>query len=268
MTIIEIVYKLKKQCGQNRMKKIVTLGMICFMVLSILAFSSMAGNAGTVDKTKIMIPYVNFTASSVKMNGIADESGFYTFTITMASGQTETVAWRQNGVDLHVVLTSNNPGWIAVGWHNKAPASDTGAGPMVGANIITAGNGISRQDTGSYANHGPVAVDHIIANFSSISSSGAKFEFLFPLAGNSSYDQPLTAKSFGYFIFALGTSTNINLGHDGSEGAMYIPKVYIQSSALESYPSSGSTPFASPAVILIALGLVGVIATKKRRKLN
>ena len=251
------------------MKKILVFGILGFMILSMMAYSGYV-SAGSVSKDKVYIPYVNFDLKDITYDGKADESGFFTFSITTNNGKIIDVAWRQNGVDLHVVLTSTNPGWLAVGWQNKTPSSTTGAGPMVDANIITGGNNVSRDDTGSYGAHDADTTNNIINSFSVANSTGAKFEFTFPLQSPDPVDQALTAKSWGYFIFATGTSANIDDGHGGTQQAWYLPNVYIESSSQEGYkaPSGGgSTPFSSPAVILISLSFIAIF-TKLKRKNN
>lgn len=250
------------------MKKIIAFGILGFMVLSMLAFSGGFATATTGTSTnKIYIPYVNFNVKDINYNGKADENGFFTFSITTASGIVINVAWRQNGVDLHAVLTTTNPGWVALGWHNSTPASTSGSGPMIGANIIIGGNKIARDDTGAAGTHSADTVDNIINYSSTVTSKGAAFEFTFPLASPDPVDQALTVKSWGYFIFATGTSaTNLAAGHDGSLQAMYVPNVYIESSAKEGYKSpSKSSPFADPAIIVISIGLLAIITKVKRR---
>lgn len=250
---------------KNRSFLIVTL-FLALMMLSSVHVSAY----GTSTAKDVVLPYVNFNNSDVTLDGKVDsgETGFTTFTIDFTTAKTITVNFRQNGDTMHVVMTSENPGWLAIGWHNAKPASTTGSGPMVGANIVIGGNNQSRDDTGAAGSHQADATNNIISSFSSVSSSGAAFEFLFPLASTDSVDQPLTAKAWGYFIFAEGLNSNIDNGHGGSDQSFYLPSVYIQSSAGEAYKSpsgGGSAPFADPAIIVLALGLVAVGVKIKRK---
>ena len=249
------------------MKKITNIGIITFMVLAVISFSALASGSG-LSTDQIMLSYVDFNASDVTLDGKADETGFFTFTITTNNGKVINVAFRQNGEDMHVVLTSTNQGWLAIGWHNSKPSSTSGAGPMVDANIITGGNNVARDDTGSYATHSADTTNNIINYTSTVDSSGAKFEFLFPLASTDSVDQPLKVKDYGYFIFAAGISADIEDAHSGSQQAWYVPNVYIQSSDKEAYvkPSGGgSAPFADPTIILASLAVVAVFTKLKKK---
>ncbi len=238
------------------------------MALTMLSFSGNVSAYGTLSTSDILLPYSDFTTGDVTFDGKADETGLFKFDITFTNDYTIHVAFRHNGENIHAVLTTNNAGWLALGWDNKTPASTTGAGPMVDANIVIGGNNMSRDDTGSYATHSADATNNNIKSYSTVTSSGASFEFLFPLASSDAVDQPLAVENWGYFIVATGISADVDNGHSGGEQAMYIKDVYIESSAKEGYKkkSGGSAPFADPAIIALSLGLVAVLATIKRKK--
>ena len=237
------------------------------MALIMLSLSGHASAYGTLSTTDILLPYVNFTTSDVTLDGKADETGFFKFKITFTAGFDIDIALRHNGENIHAVLTSSNPGWLALGWHNVTPASTTGAGPMVDANIVIGGNNMARDDTGAYATHSADSVNNIVSYNSSVTSSGASFEFLFPLASSDQVDQPLSVKNYGYFIAATGISSDVDNNHDGEQQSIYIKDVYVESSEKEGYQkkSGGSTPFADPAIIVLALGLVAVVAKLKKK---
>ena len=249
------------------MKHKTFLGITLLMAMIMLSFSGNVSAYGSTTAKDVVLPYADFTNSDVTMDGKADESGFTTVTIDFTTAKSITVAFRHNADTIHVVMTSENPGWLALGWHNSKPSSTTGAGPMVDANIIIGGTTV-RDDTGAYATHSADATNNIINSTASVTSSGATFEFLFPLASSDSVDQPLTVKEWGYFIVASGLSGNVDNGHGGADESYYLPNVYIQSSAGEAYkgPSGGgSAPFADPAIIVLALGLVAVGVKIKRK---
>lgn len=250
------------------MKKTFVFGIISLIVLSLMTCPGYAVS-DPVSKNKIYIPYVNFNLSNITYDGKADENGFFTFSISTLSGKIINVAFRQNGIDLHVVLSTPNQGWLAIGWQNKTPSSIYGAGPMVGANIVIGGNNTARDDTGAYAAHNPDKINNIINYSSTINNRGARFEFTFPLASPDPVDQRLSIKSVGFFIFATGISPDLNAGHGGSEQAMYLPNVYIESSKKEGYQNSlaNSTSFASTLLVIFSLGILAILVKLKRKYL-
>ena len=237
------------------------------MALSVLTPS---GNASVVNTSKsdILLPYVDFNTSDVTLDGNADENDFFTFTITTSNGKTIDVAFRHNADTIHAVISSENQGWVAIGWHNETPASTTGAGPMVDANILIGGNNVARDDTGIYGDHNADTENNLVNYTSTVTSNGAKFEFLFPLASPDAKDQPLEVKNYGYFIFATGASSDIDEGHSGDLQAQYVPNVYIESSDKEGYvkkPGGGSAPFADPVLIIASLSAVAIITKLKKK---
>ena len=247
-------------------KKFLT-GMILVMMLPIFSSSNNALAAGKISESDILLPYVNFNTTDVTLDGAANEADFFTFTITTSNNKEINVAFRHNGETIHAVLTSNNAGWVAMGWHNAKPASETGAGPMVDANIIIGGSNTARDDTGVYGNHNADTTNNLFNYSSTVTSSGAKFEFLFPLASSDPKDQPLEVKNYGYFIFATGVSANVADAHDGELQSRYVPGVYIESSDKEGFQktSGGSAPFADPIFIVASLAVVAIITKLKKR---
>jgi hypothetical protein len=221
--------------------------------------------SGSVDNEKPMIPYVSFKDTDISFDGKPNETGFTTFIITTTSSSKINIAWRQNGEYLHVVASSPNQNWIAVGWYNKVPASVTGAGIMNGANIIMGSNETVRDDTGKTGTHNADSKNDIINSKAIVDSNGVSFEFLFPLSSSDDVDEPLTVKSYGYFIFALGESTNVDDGHAGNLDAFYLAGVYIESSDKEGYVAPPSAPFADYIIILFSLGfLVSILKLRKK----
>jgi hypothetical protein len=218
----------------------------------------------TISNDKPLIPYIDFTINDILFDGEHEETGFESIITTTASEYSLTIYFRHNGENLHVVITTDNYGWIAIGWHNKIPPSTTGAGIMNEANIIIGSNETIRDDTGKIGTHVADTTNNIINSSVIADNTQTTLEFLFPLSSSDIDDQPLTIKSYGYFIFATGETYNVDDGHDGMNNALYLPNVYIQSNDKESYVIP-STPFTDPISIIFTLGSVALLYRLKHK---
>jgi hypothetical protein len=226
-------------------------------------------SGGTQSTDKPLIPYVDFETTSVTYDGKANEAGFESLTITYSttSGNTMTVKWRHNGVDLHVVISADTTGYVAIGWNNVAK-SGSGATLMDGANMVLGTFGtsaVTADHIGSSGSHEADTSNDIIDSTVIEESGSTTMEFTFPLASTDSEDVALSVKSFGYFLFSIGGDDDLSAQHiEGAAGAHYMPNVYIESSDKEGYvePTNGS--FAEPIFILGAL-VIGAVYYKKKK---
>lgn len=246
-------------------------GIVLFIfIFSILTLTDQANSSGKISIQEIYIPYEDFTTSDVQMDGKTDEGNFFNFTISLDSGDVLNIYWRHNADNLHAVLKSEINAWLALGWHNDTPSSTSGAGVMNKANILIGSNAGQRDDTGVTGNHNAdTTQDNYVAKFGNFDGTYTTFEFLFPLSSSDPVDNPLTIGKYGYFIFAVGSSPDIELIHSGgSTGAEYVPNVYIETNSKEGYVAPASAPFADLNTILLALTIPSIIVFRKRNNIK
>lgn len=250
-----------------RIKNILKLVVVSLFIFGMITVQpGISGGSQSTDKP--LVPYVDFQTSSVVYDGKADETGFNSVTITLKNSNVITVNWRHNGNDLHVVMSADTTGYVAIGWHNSAK-SGSGGTLMDGANIIIgtySTKAVVEDDIGANSFHEKDGTDDIIGSNATEVSGTTSVEFTFPLASSdTSEDVSLKVKSFGYFIFSVGTDDDITAMHaDGANGAYYMPNVYIQSVDGEAYKAPASGSFADPIFILGALA-IGAVYYKKRK---
>lgn len=238
-------------------------------IFLITSFTSQVLSGGEIDTTEPMIPYADFSNSDVTLDGMPSEPGLEQITIDLTSGAEMIVSWRHNSDTLHVVLSSTYTGWLGVGWFNSVPQSTTGRSVMVDANMVVGydNNGMYIEDgTGSRDGPDIDETNNTVDYFVDKASPGAILEFLFPLASTDPVDQPLSEKAFGYFIFASSDSPTLASGHLSREQAIYIEKVYIESSAKEGYQSSPNADFGSFSFIILPLLILTSFKFMKRLK--
>lgn len=241
-----------------------SIGLIFLCIVSTTTFQG--STSGKTSVNNVLIPYVNFSSADCNINGLADEYGFFNFIISLDSGIAIQVWWRHNSDDLHVILQVQTNIWLAIGWLNSTPKSSTGASVIDHANILIGSNNSIQDDTGYLSALKTDSKNNFISSIAFYNGSDTNFEFLFPLQSNDPLDQSLTMKGYGFFIFAVGLNANVNDGHGGSERAMYIPNVYIESQQKEGYIKPVSAPFIDSASVFIALTLFSSFLLIRRKK--
>ena len=223
--------------------------------------------AGSVSTNGPFLKSNSYVTSSVLVDGLADQNGYFSFNVTTPSGSMIWISRRHNADDLDIVLASNETGFIAVTWRNTMPDNPTVDEYVNSSNVIIGSNGQVRDDTG-FANgvHSADVSSKIINSTVFTDSMGIKMQFTYPLNDTDPINQGLSAGYYGFFTFATGSTASLDVKFDGESNSMYVPWVYIGTWMDISYwpPETTSTPFSEPIVIILAFFFIPVVRKLKK----
>lgn len=227
---------------------------------------------GTVDPNELYLPTYRFKTNNITLDGFAGESGFWNFTVTTPDGATIWASWRQNGDDVHIVMASNQTGFIAVGWKETRPANESIDEVLNGSNVIIGAENQARDDTGLYGGKQAVdanLLDNIINSTVFVDTNGIHMEFTYPLQDSCPIDANITVGEWSYMIFATGSENSLNATFDLNTNAVYSADAYIGTwMDTEYYPNPDAPhtglPFTDPVIVLFAIVLLPVIKKLKK----
>ena len=227
-----------------------------FFIILMINFQPVSAHK-TISTNKPLLPYVSFNPSNISFDGKQNEFGFGNVTLTTQTDSVVIVYWRQNGNELHVVLTVDKYAWIGIGWSTNISKYSSDLSMIDGVNFIIATNTSVGEYSGTSTGFIKASSSDLINSSVYTDLYGIYMEFTIPLNSTLSSTSNLVPKTFSNFIFVIGDSYVVGKKPLETGNLILLPNVYIESSSREGY-SISTTPFAF-SMILMAIFLFNLI---------